>query len=299
MRLKTLIGTVLTAVLATTGAMSQQTEEVVIQVEQVAKNVYMLQGRGGNIGVSVGEDGIFLIDDQYAPVTDGIVEAIRRVSEEPIRFVINTHWHFDHTGGNENFGNKGVLIIAHDNVRKRMSVDQFMEDFGREVKASPKVALPVVTFDSATTLHMNDDSVKAFHVENAHTDGDAIIHFTKQNVFHMGDIFFNKLYPFIDSGSGGSVDGVIAAANMILEMADDETVIIPGHGPLSNKAELTEYRDMLVTVRDRISALIAQGKTQDEVMAAAPTAEFDAEWGSGFLPVEQWVPIIYKALGGQ
>ncbi len=274
----------------------QDFENVQIQTQKVVPGVYMLVGQGGNLGVSAGSDAVFLVDDQFAPLTEKIRAAIAAFSDRPIKFVLNTHWHFDHTGGNENLGTGGALIVAHDNVRKRMSVEQFMEAFDRTVPASPKVALPVVTFSEEVTFHINNDEIHVFHVSNAHTDGDAIIHFSKANVVHMGDTYFNGFYPFIDVGSGGSIDGMITAADRVLAITDAETKIIPGHGALSDKAGLTAFRDMLKGVRDAVAAQVATGKTQEQVVAAKPTAAFDAKWGGGFLNPDQFTSIVYSDL---
>src|SRR5712691_12965828 len=223
-------------------ALAQQDfSKVEIQTEKLADTVYMMTGAGGNLGVSVGEDAVFVIDDQFAPLTPKIQAEIAKLTDKPVKFLLNTHWHFDHVGGNENLGKAGALIFAHENVRKRMSTEQFMEFFGMKTKPEPKVALPVVTFTRDITFHVNGDEVRAFHVPRAHTDGDTIIHFAKSDVIHTGDAFFNKLYPFIDTSSGGSVDGVIAAADRVLAMAGDNTKIIPGHGPLGNKADLKVF----------------------------------------------------------
>ena len=274
----------------------QNFDTIQVRATPVAGSVYMLTGAGGNMGLSAGENGAFLIDDQYAPLTDKIRAAVGEITPAPIRFVLNTHWHGDHTGGNENLGNAGTLIVAHDNVRRRMGTDQFREAVNRTVPASPAAALPVVTFDQTVNFFLNGDSLHAFHVPRAHTDGDAIIHFRAANVVHMGDTFFNGRFPFIDLSSGGSINGVIDAAERVLALADDRTRIIPGHGSLATRAELQAYHDMLVTVRDRIRAAKAEGKTLDEVQAMQPTAEFDAEWGGGFIPPERFVEAVYQSL---
>jgi len=275
---------------------AQDFDDVQIETAQVGPGVYMLTGSGGNLAVSVGQDGVFLVDDQYAPLTEKILAAIRSISDEPVRFVINTHWHGDHVGGNENIGQAGALILAHDNVRKRMSVEQFMEAFDRTVPAAPEAALPVVTFSEAVTFHINGGELHAFHVDSAHTDGDAMIHFRDANVIHMGDVYFNGLYPFVDFSAGGSIDGIIAATKKVLEIVDDDTRIIPGHGPLSSKAELEAYLDMLVGVRDAIRERIAMGLDRDAVIAAKPTARWDEAWGVGWLTPEQFVGIVYSDL---
>ncbi|MFQ6045306.1 MAG: MBL fold metallo-hydrolase [Gemmatimonadales bacterium] len=274
----------------------QEMEDVQITTTAVAPGVYMLQGRGGNLGLSVGDDGAFLVDDQYAPLTEKILTAIGEVTDKPVRFVINTHWHGDHTGGNENMGKAGAIIVAHENVRYRMSSEQFLEAFNNRVPPSPPAALPVITFTDAITFHWNGDDIHVFHVHPAHTDGDAIIHFTRSNVIHMGDTYFNGMYPFIDVSTGGTIHGIIAAADQVLALTDAETKIIPGHGPLSNAEELTVYRDMLIEVRNRVAKLIAEGKTRDEVIAAKPTADLDATWGGGFMQPDVWVGLVYDGM---
>ncbi|MEW5251405.1 MBL fold metallo-hydrolase [Microbulbifer sp. 2201CG32-9] len=270
--------------------------DVTINSEKVSDNLYMLTGAGGNMALLVGDDGAFLVDDQFAPLTDRIVATVAEVSDKPLKFVINTHWHGDHTGGNENLGKQGALIVAHENVRKRMSTDQFMETFGRKVPAAPLAALPVITFTDATTFHWNGEDVRVQHVDPAHTDGDSIVRFANANTVHMGDTFFNGSYPFIDLSAGGSVDGVIAVMDRVLEQADDNTRIIPGHGALSNKVELRAQRDLLVTLRDRVQKLIDQGKSRDEVIAAQPTKEFDQQYGQGFMKPDIWTGIVFDSL---
>lgn len=274
----------------------QDFSKVEIKTEKLSDTVYMMTGAGGNLGLSAGPDAVFLIDDQFAPLTPRIRAAIAKITKKPVKFLLNTHWHFDHAGGNENLGKGGVLIFAHENVRKRMSTEQFIEFLGMKTKPDPKVALPVVTFTSGVTFHLNGDEVRAFHVDNAHTDGDTVIHFTKSDVMHMGDAFFNKLYPFIDTSSGGSADGVIAAADRVLAMAGDKTKIIPGHGPLGDKADSKAYRDMLATVSGRIKDQIKAGRKLEEVVASNPSAQFDDVWGKGFLPPAKFVAMLYGNL---
>jgi glyoxylase-like metal-dependent hydrolase (beta-lactamase superfamily II) len=291
--------TLLAAALAFAGPAAAQGpdfEKAQVRTEKVAEGVWVLISVGGNIGVSAGADGVFLVDDQYAPLTPKVKAAVATVSDRPLRFILNTHWHPDHTGGNKDLGEAGALIVAHDNVRRRMSTDQFIEALGMKLPPSPEKALPVVTFDSSVTLHINGDDINAFHVEPAHTDGDSIVHLRRADVIHMGDLYFNGMYPFIDVSSGGSFEGVIAAADRALALAGEKTRIIPGHGPVGGRAELRAYRDMLVTVRDRVKPLVQAGKTAAEVAAAKPTADLDAKWGGGFMKPDMFLGIVAQSL---
>lgn len=269
---------------------------VEIKTAAVAGSVAMLEGAGGNIGVSSGPDGQFMIDDQYAGMTENIRKALAALGQQPLRFLVNTHWHGDHTGGNEGFGKSGAVIVAQDNVRKRMSTEQFIKLFDMHTPPAPAIALPVITFSESVSFHLNGDDIDVIHVAPAHTDGDSIVWFHKANVIHAGDTFFNGIYPFIDVASGGSINGQIAAAERVLGLSDEHTKIIPGHGPLADRAALRAYRDMLAKVRDRVAPLAKAGKTLDQVLAAKPTAEFDATWGKGFLKPEQFVAIVYSSL---
>jgi len=282
--------------LATPALAQQDLSKVEIQTDKLADNVYMMTGAGGNLGVSVGEDGVFLVDDQFAPLTPKIQAAIAKLSAKPVRLVLNTHWHFDHTGGNENLGKAGAVIVAQENVRKRLSNEGFIAFFGMKTKAEPPVALPVITFTRDLSFQLNGEEIRAFHVPRAHTDGDTIVHFAKSDVIHMGDPFFNKMYPFIDTSSGGSVGGVLAAVDRVLKMAGDKTKIIPGHGPLATQADLKVYRDMLATVSGRVAGQIKQGKKLEEVVASKPTAQYDELWGKGFLAPEKFVEMLYGNL---
>jgi cyclase len=270
--------------------------QVTVKVVPVAPGIYMLEGLGGNIGVSVGKDDAFVIDDQYAPMTPKIRAAIATVTAKPVRFVVNTHWHDDHTGGNEAMAGTGAIIVAHENVRRRMSTEQFLEAFNARIPAAPAAALPVITFSDTISFYVNEDTVRTFHVRNAHTDGDAIILFRRANVLHMGDTFFNGMYPFIDVSTRGSLTGMIAAVNQVLSTTSASTRIIPGHGPLASRADLARYRDMLVTVRARVGRLVARGRTLPQVLAAKPLADLDAQWGKGFLKPEQFLTIVYGSL---
>jgi cyclase len=286
----------LVALAAAAPIAAQDFSKVEIRTEQVAPGVHTLFGAGGNIGVSTGPDGTFIIDDQYAPMTPKIQAALAKLSKDPPRFVLNTHWHFDHTGGNENFGKAGSLIVAHDNVRVRMSSDQFIEAMQTKIPASPAVALPVVTFDASTTFHINGDAIRAVHVPNAHTDGDSLVHFTKANVIHMGDTYFSNGYPFVDLSSGGSLEGLLAAHSKALAMGNDSTRYIPGHGPVTSKAELAAYRAMVADVVARVRAGIAAKRSVDQIIASKPTAALDAKWGNAFIKADSFVRTVHASL---
>ena len=271
-------------------------ESVAVTATRVAPGVYMVQGRGGNIGVSVGRDGVFLVDDQYAPLTDKVRAALRAITNIRVRFAINTHWHRDHSGGNENMGNAGALLVAHENVRQRMSTDQLIEFYNLPVAPSPLEALPMITFTDEVTFYLNGEEIRAMHVAHAHTDGDAIIHFPRANVVHMGDTFFHGRYPFIDLSSGGSINGVITAAERVLEVSDENTRIIPGHGPLASRADLQAYRDMLVAIRTRVQRMVAEGKSVDEIVGAGVTAEWDESLGHTAITPEAIVRFVYAGV---
>ena len=278
---------------------AQNFDTVTIRSVQLRGGVYVLYGSGGNMGLSVGEDGTFLVDDQFAPLTPKIVAAIGALTPRPVRFVINTHWHFDHTGGNENMGKAGVLIVAHDNVRRRMSTDQFIEFFKRAEPAAPRGALPIVTFDDSITFHLNGDDIVAFHVPPAHTDGDVIVHFTKANVIHMGDTFITDRYPFVDLSSGGNVNGFVSAADRALTVCNNDTKVIPGHGTVSDCQGLRAWREMIVTIRERVRTAMRDGKSLEAIKAAKPTAEYDATHKVGSVNADQLVEFIYRSLGGK
>lgn len=282
------------ALLVPTLALAQPAKP--IQVTDLGSGLAMLQGAGGNLLLSAGEDGAFLVDDQYAYQAAGILATIQARTDQPLRFVVNTHWHGDHSGGNQAMAEHGAVIVAHDNVRQRMATDQFLAAFGRKVPASPKAALPVITFTDRVTFHWNGHTVQVQHLDPAHTDGDSAVHFVEADVLHTGDTFFHGFYPFMDASSGGRLDGMIAAAERLLGMADEDTRIIPGHGPLATRADLQAYRDMLAGVRDTLRPLVAAGKSDDEIVAAKPTAQWDPKWGGGFLKPDVWVRIVVAAM---
>ena len=261
-------------------------DDVTIKTTKLSDHVYMLMGAGGNIGVSVGDDGVLIIDNQFAPLTSKILAAVKALSDKPVKIVMNTHHHGDHTGGNENFGELGATIIAHDNVRKRLK------------EKSPEVALPVITFNDELNIQINNEQVAIFHIDNAHTDGDALLYFTQSNVLHTGDTYFNGRYPYIDLKSGGSVDGYINAVKAGLMVIDDNTKIIPGHGNLSNKAEYYVFLKMLETLKSNVLKAIANGNTEDEVAndASITKAYDDLGYGTGFINTERIKRIFYNSL---
>jgi len=281
---------------AATGALAQQDmSDVQIETIRVADGIYMLVGQGGNIGLSIGDDGPFVIDDQFAPLTEKIQAAIATVTDGSVRFVLNTHWHGDHTGGNENFGKAGAMIVAHENVRRRLNPAEFRDVMGRTQQAPPE-ALPVVTFSDAVNLYWNGENIRVFHVEKAHTDGDAVVYFSNANVVHMGDNFFQGRYPFIDVDSGGGIDGMIAAGDRVLALVNSSTKIIPGHGSLSTPDDLSAFRNMLITVRDRVRALLNDGMSVEDIVAAKPTSDLDAVWGDN---PDRFVTMTARSLSGQ
>ena len=255
-------------------AIAQDFDTVQIKTIKITDKIFMLEGSGGNIGVLVGKDGIVLIDDQFAPLSEKIKAALKALSDQPVKFIINTHFHGDHTGGNEKFGGEGAIIVAQENSRLRMTTDQFMASFNMQQKAAPYDALPKVTFTESVTLHLNGETMQVFHVKNAHTDGDGVIFFKESNVVHAGDVFVRYGLPFIDQPHGGNIAGMINGADQILALVNEDSKIIPGHGVLAGKKDLLEYKDMLVTVRDRIAKGIKQGKTLEQIISTDPAKEF-------------------------
>jgi len=266
----------------------------------VVGNVTVIEGAngfsGGNVGLSFGDDGAVLIDDGLPGVGPKLKAKVALLTKKPIRFVINTHWHFDHTGGNVLFGG-GSVLIAHDNVRKRMSADQVisMGDQKMNIPATAPGGLPLVTFGDDVTLHLNGDDVHVVHVPPAHTDGDAIVHFTKANVIHAGDVFINKGYPIVDVQNGGKYEGLITAADKLLAIANDTTKIIPGHGPVGGKADVAAWRERLIKMRDLVAKAAAGGKTVEQVKAAKPLAEYDATYGQGMMKTDNIVEMIHRS----
>jgi glyoxylase-like metal-dependent hydrolase (beta-lactamase superfamily II) len=268
--------------------------KVEIKVTKVAGNVYMLEGAGGNIGVSVGDDGILIVDDQFAPLADKIRAALKGIADKKLRFILNTHWHGDHTGGNVAFGPEAP-VIAHDNVRKRMATEQKSEFFKRTTPASPKEALPVITFNQNLTVYFNGEEIRAIHFPHGHTDGDSVIFFSTSNVVHLGDDFFAGRFPFVDLESGGSVEGLTKNIAEIITKIPAGAKLIPGHGPLSTIEDLMNYHNMLVTTSDIVRAKIKAGKTLEQIKSEGLPDTWKS-WGTGFIKTDMWLEIIYRSL---
>jgi glyoxylase-like metal-dependent hydrolase (beta-lactamase superfamily II) len=284
---------------ATFAGAQRDLSRVVVGAQPVADGLWMLTGAGGNIGVCAGGGEVLMIDTQYGP----LVPRIRAVADsltgsQPVRLVLNTHYHGDHVSGDSAMAAAGAVIVAHENVRRRMSVAQHNSTFDVTMPAAPAEALPAVTFADSLTVHLGVREVRVFHVPPAHTDGDAVAWFPAVDALHLGDLFFNGSYPVIDASAGGSIDGMIRAVDLILPLVGPATKVIPGHGPLGDRAALLRYRDMLVTVRDRVTKLVRAGETLDQVVAAKPTADLDATWGQGFMKPDRFLRMVYQGLAG-
>jgi glyoxylase-like metal-dependent hydrolase (beta-lactamase superfamily II) len=268
--------------------------KVEIKATKVAGNVYMLEGAGGNIGVSVGDDGLLIVDDQFAPLADKIRAALKGLADKKLRFILNTHWHGDHTGGNIAFGPEAP-IIAHDNVRKRLATEQKSTVFNTTTPPSPKEALPVITFNDSLSVHFNGEEIRAIHFPHGHTDGDSVIFFSTSNVVHLGDDFFAGRFPFVDLESGGSVEGLVKNIGELVDKIPPTAKLIPGHGPISTLDDLKAYHRMLQQTTDIVRQKIAAGKTLDQIKTEGLPAEW-APWGTGFIKTDRWVETIYKSL---
>ena len=279
---------------AVTATAQTDFSKVQIKATKVAGNVYMLEGAGGNIGVSVGDDGILIVDDQFAPLADKIRAALKGVADKKLRFILNTHWHGDHTGGNIAFGPEAT-IIAHDNVRKRLATEQKSEVFKSTTPASPKEALPVITFDQSLSVHFNGEDIRAIHYPKGHTDGDSVIFFSSSNVVHLGDDFFAGRFPFVDLESGGSVEGLTKNIGEIITKIPDGAKLIPGHGPISTIDDLKNYHRMLQQTTEVVRQKISAGKTLVQIKTEGLPAEW-APWGTGFIKTDLWLETIYKSL---
>jgi cyclase len=267
-----------------------------IQSQKLSDNLTLLSGPGGNVVVLNGPDGKFIVDTFVAPAWPRLKETLEGLGNAPLKLVIDTHWHFDHTDNNAAFHAAGATVLAHENTKKRMSAPQDIPILNIHFPASPAEALPQETFTSGHKLHANGDNLTLQYFAPAHTDSDIYVHFEKANVIHMGDTFFNGLYPLVDAGSGGKFNGMINAADKILPLAGNDTKVIPGHGPLGNKADLVKFRDMLVTARDRVQKLKASGMSAQEASATKPLADLDSVWAKGMLGSDLFVQVIYLTL---
>ena len=270
---------------------AQNFDSVNIKTTKVAGSVYMLEGSGGNIGVLIGNDGVILVDDQFAPLAEKIKKAVAAISDKPIKFIVNTHFHGDHSGGNKVFGDEGSIIVAHENARKRLSTDFFFKTHKQEQKAMSYEGLPKITFAESLNFNMNGETVQVIHIKNAHTDGDAAIYFKESNVLHAGDAFVRYGLPFIDDDGGGTIDGMISGAEQMLKMINDDTKIIPGHGQIASKKDLHDYKSLLQTIRNRIADGIKAGKTVDQIISSDPTKEFKSGFDKVF-----FVQSVYNSL---
>jgi len=268
--------------------------KVQIKSTKVAGNVYLLEGAGGNIGVSVGADGILIVDDQFAPLADKIRASLKTLGQGKLRFILNTHWHGDHTGSNAAFGPEAT-IVAHDNVRKRLSTEQRSEFFKSTTPPSQKEALPVITFDQSLSVHFNGEEIRAIHFPNGHTDGDSVVFFTTSNVVHLGDDFFAGRFPFVDLDSGGSVEGLTRNISELITRIPADAKLIPGHGPISTLEDLKTYHRMLVETTAIVRDKIAARKTLDQIKSEGLSAEWNS-WGTGFIKTDLWLELIYRSL---
>lgn len=293
------IAAVAAATLMLSGAANAQAPDfskVEIKTTDLGHNTYMLEGMGGNITVAVGQDGIIMVDGEFAPLHDKIKAAIEAVSKEPIKFLINTHFHGDHTGGNEPFAKDGAVIVANENVAKRLAAGTTNGLTGAKTPPAPSDAIPTKTYKGTLTLKIKGRTAQLRHIANAHTDGDTWVVFKDANVISTGDVFTNTHYPNIDFANGGNIKGVIKGADAFIKAANDETKIVPGHGPLGKKADVEAYRTMLVTARDRIAKLIAEGKSESDVLAAKPLADLDAKWAANDQAAQNFMRVVYNSL---
>ncbi len=267
-----------------------------IKTTKLTDTIFLLQGVGGNVVCQIGPDGKVVIDSQISTGTPHLLDALSKLDEHHLKLLINTHWHFDHTDGNAALHLEGAFIIAQDNTRVRLLKPQLMQVYEAHFPAAPDAGLPQETFAETESLWVNNDQADLVHTPEAHTDSDIFVRFYRGNVIHTGDLWFNGMYPLIDTGSGGTINGMIRGVDQVLALADERTKIVPGHGPLGDKGALQRYREMLVTVADRVEKLKASGKTVEEAVAAAPTADLDAVWAKGNLKAGTFVALVYESL---
>lgn len=273
-------------------SVSQEWDEIEIKTTQVSDHIFMLEGRGGNIAVQKGEDGLLMVDAQYAQLSEKIKNAIAEIAEGRVTYLLNTHWHGDHTGGNLSFADDGATVIAHENVRNRVSTRQDRD--GRISEPLQEGAWPILTFNRDMHIYFNNEDIHLFHVGKAHTDGDIMVYFAKENVLHMGDVYFANRYPYVDLSSKGDVEGFLRAVDHAIYLVNDDTKIIPGHGSLSNKKELIEYKKTLSTIIGRIKTAVEEGKSLEEVLNAGLSKEYDEDWSWAFINQERFTSTIYK-----
>ncbi len=278
------------------GSVAQDYSQVMVHAKPVADHLFLLRNAGGNILLSVGEDGALLVDAGMPEFSKKIGDVVAGKSGRPLRYIVNTHWHFDHTGGNSELAKGGAVIIAHGNVRKCMSEHRSLAGIDRDQPPSPKQALPVVCFEDSLALHVSGEEILLEHVANAHTDGDTLVYFRKANVLHMGDVWFNGMYPFMDVNANGCLAGMIEACDRGLAIANSDTKIVPGHGPVGDRKALQLYRDALSVINERIVKMVSEGKSKEEAIAAKPTAEYDDKWGKSWLTPDLWVSLVYDGI---
>jgi cyclase len=270
--------------------------EMKIKTSKLTENIYVLEGAGGNVAMFVWDEGVLLVDDKLAAASPDIKAAVAAITPKPIRFVLNSHWHRDHSGGNEALASDGSVIVAHENVRRRMSVDSFIAVFDRKVPASPRKALPIITFTRDVTFHLGGEEISVVHVAPAHTDGDSFVMFRKANVLHMGDCYLNGSFPVIDYSNGGVFTGIIGAADTALGMVDVRSRIIPGHGPVAHRQDLRVWREMLATIHERVKKAVASGKSLEQIKAQRPTKQWDALFPRSFVTSDHVVEEAYRAV---
>ncbi len=268
-----------------------------LNTTRLTENMYVIHGSGGNVILSIGNDGIILVDDQYAPVTEKMMSLIANITNKPIKFVINTHWHPDHVGGNERLGEAGAVIVSHENVRKRLNQDQFFEMINQTIPALSKKGLPIITFSDNMTFYQNNDEIRISYLDNGHTDGDSAVYFTQNNVIHVGDDFSDEAYPFMDLSTGGSIDGLISSLKSIISIINNDTKVVAGHSGISNQTKVKDYANMLIDVRSLISSMIKEGKSLDEIIQSKPTAQYDTTYRDySFIKPKDFVTNIYESL---